>query len=372
MREPCANWRCVISSRVKITRNSCLHGLLPFKIHDIHSKFWLLKLTIVLQTRGPTYQANNATRKQRNSSPISSRAIMLCNPFRCIFNHVCFNYLRDFGFARNLRVQHEFARSLWKACARVTPFNFLKNKFHLILKSIAGSFESGSILFAPNTRPTFHSSSFHASSSSDFHAIMLPNPIGQMLHYVTYVFYQWVHFFGCIFFVFFVDVFFFGLGVFPCVLLHVGTKICDLLHFGTRIYFWHCSSNFRWFYSIVPWFYLVFPWFHSFFPWFHSICPLFYLILPYFCPKKRCMWKKCVGIGSKEAGYKIKAGGGCALPAQVSMDINKNQIGPNKRWCLWKKKMRVGNKGSDSGGARAQRLPLPKKKYIGTSIDGYQ
>ena len=147
LREACANLAqnsgCVKSSRVKITRNSCLHGLLPFKIHDIHSKSCLLKLTIPLQARGPTYQANNATRKQRNSSPISSRPIMLCNPFRCIFIHFCFNFLRDFGLARNLRV-HELARSLWKACARVTPFNCLKNKFHRILKSIAGSFERGS------------------------------------------------------------------------------------------------------------------------------------------------------------------------------------------------------------------------------------
>ena len=54
------------------------------------------------------------------------------------------NYLRDFGLARSLRV-HELARSLWKACARVTPFNFLQNKFHRILKSIAGSFERGSL-----------------------------------------------------------------------------------------------------------------------------------------------------------------------------------------------------------------------------------
>ena len=88
LREPCANLAqnsgCVKSSRVKITRNSCLHCLLPFKIHDIHSKSCLLKLTIPLQARGPTYQANNATRKQRNSSPISSRPIMLCNPFGCI------------------------------------------------------------------------------------------------------------------------------------------------------------------------------------------------------------------------------------------------------------------------------------------------
>ena len=133
LREACANLAqnsgCVKSSRVKITRNSCLHGLLPFKIHDIHSKSCLLKLTIPLQARGPTYQANNATRKQRNSSPISSRPIMLCNPFRCIFIHFCFNFLRDFGLARSLRV-HELARSLWKACARVTPFNLLKKRIH--------------------------------------------------------------------------------------------------------------------------------------------------------------------------------------------------------------------------------------------------
>ena len=159
LREACANLAqnsgCVKSSRVKITRNSCLHGLLPFKIHDIHSKSCLLKLTIPLQARGPTYQANNATRKQRNWSPISSRPIMLCNPFRCIFIHFCFNYLRDFGLARSLRV-HELARSLWKACARVTPFNFLKNKFHRILKSIAGSFERGSYeVVATNSKTPF-------------------------------------------------------------------------------------------------------------------------------------------------------------------------------------------------------------------------
>ena len=135
-----------------LARNPCANLARPqwelargqfFKIHDIHSKSCLLKLTIPLQARGLTYQANNATRKQRNSSPISSRPIMLCNPFRCIFIHFCFNYLRDFGLARSLRV-HELARSLWKACARLTPFNFFKNKFHRILKSIAGSFERGS------------------------------------------------------------------------------------------------------------------------------------------------------------------------------------------------------------------------------------
>ena len=121
-----------------------------------HSKSCLLKLTIPLQARGPTYQANNATRKQRNSSPISSRPIMLCNPFGCIFIHFCFNYLRDFGLARSLRV-HELARSLWKACARVTPFNLLKNKFHRILKSIAGSFERGSAIHEyPLTNATAH------------------------------------------------------------------------------------------------------------------------------------------------------------------------------------------------------------------------
>jgi hypothetical protein len=118
-------------SRVKITGNNYLNGLLPFKIHGIHSKSCLLELTIPWQARGPTYQANNAIRKQRNSSPISSRPVMLCDHFRCIFIYLGFKYLRDFGLARSLRV-HEFARSLWKACTRVTPFIFLKNKFHWI------------------------------------------------------------------------------------------------------------------------------------------------------------------------------------------------------------------------------------------------
>jgi hypothetical protein len=75
-------------------------------------------------------------------------ATMLCNPFRCIlidFINLCLKCLRDFGLARSLRV-HELARSLWKACARVTPFKFWKNKFHRILKSIAESFERGSIV----------------------------------------------------------------------------------------------------------------------------------------------------------------------------------------------------------------------------------
>ena len=88
-------------------------------------------------------EGRHSKQTMQNSSPISSRPIMLCNPFRCIFIHFCFNFLRDFGLARNLRV-HELARSLWKACARVTPFNCLKNKFHRILKSMAGSFERGS------------------------------------------------------------------------------------------------------------------------------------------------------------------------------------------------------------------------------------
>ena len=51
--------------------------------------------------------------------------------------------MRNFGLARRLCV-HELARSLWKACARVTPFNLVKNKFHRMVKSIAGSFDRGS------------------------------------------------------------------------------------------------------------------------------------------------------------------------------------------------------------------------------------
>ena len=92
-------------------------------------------------TRQTMQQGSNGT---RHPSRLVPGPIMLCNPFRCIFIHFCFNYLRDFGLARSLRV-HELARSLWKACARVTPFKFWKNKFHRILKSIAGSFERGSI-----------------------------------------------------------------------------------------------------------------------------------------------------------------------------------------------------------------------------------
>ena len=108
---PCANLAqnsgCVKSSRVKSQDytqqfNSMSMASYHSKSIDIHSKSCLLKLTIPLQARGPTYQANNATRKQRNSSPISSRPIMLCNPFRCIFIHFCFNFLRDFGLARKL------------------------------------------------------------------------------------------------------------------------------------------------------------------------------------------------------------------------------------------------------------------------------
>ena len=89
LREACANLTqnsgCLKTFKGQnYTRNNQLHGLLPFRI-----------------------------------------------PFRCIFIYLCFNDLRDFGLARSLHV-HELARSLWKACARVTPFNFLKNKFHRI------------------------------------------------------------------------------------------------------------------------------------------------------------------------------------------------------------------------------------------------
>ena len=65
------------------------------------------------------------------------------------------------------------------------------------------------------------------------------------------------------------------------------------------------------------------------------------------------------------------------------MDSNKDKMKPNKRWCLWKKGNRVGSKGNrlknksgwGGAGGRAQRLPpqcVPRKKHIGTSLDGYQ
>ena len=97
LREACVKFRICEIVKGQITGNNCLHDLLPFKIHDIH-----LKLTIPLQARGPTYQTKNTTKKQRNSSPILFRPIMLYNPFRCIFTHFYFNYLRDFGLARSL------------------------------------------------------------------------------------------------------------------------------------------------------------------------------------------------------------------------------------------------------------------------------
>ena len=70
-------------SKLYVTINSMAyyHSRSIISIH-IHSEFCLLKLIIPLQARGPTYQANNT---QRNSSSISSRPSMLCNPFRCIF-----------------------------------------------------------------------------------------------------------------------------------------------------------------------------------------------------------------------------------------------------------------------------------------------
>jgi len=84
----------------------------------------LVCLNWPLQARGPTYQENNATRKQRNLSPISSRPIMLCNPFRC-------NYIHSFLFQFSTWFQAcaKLARTwacakLVKGCARVTPFNF--------------------------------------------------------------------------------------------------------------------------------------------------------------------------------------------------------------------------------------------------------
>ena len=64
------------------------------------------------------------------------------------------------------------------------------------------------------------------------------------------------------------------------------------------------------------------------------------------------------------------------------MDINKDEINPNKQWCLCKKKGIVGSKGNrfknksgwGGAGGRAQRLPpqcVPREKHIGTSLNGY-
>ena len=60
------------------------------------------------------------------------------------------------------------------------------------------------------------------------------------------------------------------------------------------------------------------------------------------------------------------------------MDRNKDEMKPNKRWCLWKKGNRVGSKGNrlknksgwGGAGGRAQRLLpqcVPRKKHRGTS-----
>ena len=89
-------------------------------------------------------EGRHTKQTMHNGTRHPSRLVPVC----CVtlfvaYSFLCFNYLRDFGLARSLHV-HELARSLWKACARVTPFNFSKNKFHRILKSIAGSFERGS------------------------------------------------------------------------------------------------------------------------------------------------------------------------------------------------------------------------------------
>ena len=63
---------------------------------------------------------------ESNGTPNPSLPIMLCSPFRCIFIYYhwfIFKFsIRDFELAQRLRV-HELARSLRKACARVTPFN---------------------------------------------------------------------------------------------------------------------------------------------------------------------------------------------------------------------------------------------------------
>ena len=64
------------------------------------------------------------------------------------------------------------------------------------------------------------------------------------------------------------------------------------------------------------------------------------------------------------------------------MDISKDEINPNKRWCLCKKKGIAGSKGNrfknksgwGGAGGRAQRLPpqcVPREKHIGTSLNGY-
>ena len=64
------------------------------------------------------------------------------------------------------------------------------------------------------------------------------------------------------------------------------------------------------------------------------------------------------------------------------MDISKDEINPNKRWCLCKKKGIVGSKGNrfknksgwGGAGGRAQGLPpqcVPREKHIGTSLNGY-
>ena len=89
---------------------------------------------IIIQTRGSTYQANKATRKQ--GTPHQSSWSISCK-FTCLYvSIICvISGLREACEYMSLR---EAVKSL-RACD--TIHFFFKNHFHRILKSIAGSFE---------------------------------------------------------------------------------------------------------------------------------------------------------------------------------------------------------------------------------------
>ena len=107
-------WKVLQGSRLHATIDSMAYyhsKSMAYTIQNVVCLNWLyLYKPEGRHTKQTVQQGSNGTRHP-------SRPIILCNPFRCIFNYLCFKYLRDFGFAWSLRVQ-ELARSLWKVCAR--------------------------------------------------------------------------------------------------------------------------------------------------------------------------------------------------------------------------------------------------------------
>ena len=101
LREPCAKFRmCEIVKGQNYTQQLPPWPITIQKSMTSIQSLVCLNWLYLCKPEGRHTKQTMQQGKQRNSSPISSRPIMLCNPVRCIFIHFCFNYLRDFGLAR--------------------------------------------------------------------------------------------------------------------------------------------------------------------------------------------------------------------------------------------------------------------------------